>query len=68
MGWPSTHLRSLVLDVVPTVGIDSDGRLGPFSHPSPSLSHPTPGDTYKEVLSFKPPRQLGAKASKETAL
>ncbi|XP_027824056.1 mitogen-activated protein kinase 12 isoform X3 [Ovis aries] len=24
--------------------------------------------TYKEVLSFKPPRQLGAKASKETAL
>ncbi|KAF6119520.1 hypothetical protein HJG60_010016 [Phyllostomus discolor] len=25
-------------------------------------------DTYKEVLSFKPPRQLGAKASKETAL
>nr|XP_031529495.1 mitogen-activated protein kinase 12 isoform X3 [Vicugna pacos] len=25
-------------------------------------------DTYKEVLSFKPPRQLGAKVSKETAL
>lgn len=24
--------------------------------------------TYKEVLSFKPPRQLGARASKETAL
>ncbi|XP_023604468.1 mitogen-activated protein kinase 12 [Myotis lucifugus] len=25
-------------------------------------------DTYKEVLSFRPPRQLGAKSSKETAL
>uniref|UniRef100_A0A673UNZ3 mitogen-activated protein kinase n=1 Tax=Suricata suricatta TaxID=37032 RepID=A0A673UNZ3_SURSU len=25
-------------------------------------------DTYKEVLSFKPPRQLGTKVSKETAL
>lgn len=35
---------------------------------TPHLSLPTPGDTYKEVLSFKPPRQLGAKASKETAL
>lgn len=29
---------------------------------------PSPGVTYKEVLSFKPPRQLGARVSKETAL
>ncbi|XP_025782278.1 mitogen-activated protein kinase 12 [Puma concolor] len=39
--------------------------------PSPvmiCLPHPTPGVTYKEVLSFKPPRQLGTKVSKETAL
>lgn len=27
-----------------------------------------PGVTYREVLRFKPPRQLGAKVSKETAL
>lgn len=32
------------------------------------LSHPDPGVTYKEVLSFKPPLQLGTKVSKETAL